>query len=111
MGLYPAWQSSRADLVDGLVRQARALATGIADIDGAEILNDVEFTQVCVSFGSDARTREVTARLLEDGTVWMTGSRWRDRDVLRISVSNWSTDDDDARTTIDAVRRASAMER
>jgi glutamate/tyrosine decarboxylase-like PLP-dependent enzyme len=104
-------RSGAAELVDGLVRQAHALATGIAGIDGAEILNDVDFTQVCVSFGSDARTREVTARLLEDGVVWMTGSRWRGRDVLRISVSNWSTDDADARTTIDAVRRASATER
>jgi glutamate/tyrosine decarboxylase-like PLP-dependent enzyme len=59
-----------------------------------------------VAFGDDARTRAVTARLLEDGTTWMSGSRWRGRDVLRISVSNWSTDDADVRASIDAVRRA-----
>ena len=53
--------------------------TGIATIDGAEVLNDVVFTQVCASFGDDARTRAVTARLLADGTTWMSGSRWRDR--------------------------------
>jgi hypothetical protein len=66
------------------------------------------YTQVCVEFGDDARTRAVTARLIADGTVWMSGSRWRDRDVIRISVSNWSTDADDVRRSVDAVRRASA---
>jgi glutamate/tyrosine decarboxylase-like PLP-dependent enzyme len=109
----PVWAALRslgrsgvADLVDGLVEHARALAAGIAELDGAEVLNDVDFTQVCVAFGDDARTRAVTARLLEDGTTWMSGSRWRGREVLRISVSNWSTDDADVRASIDAVRRA-----
>jgi len=32
--------------------------------------------------------------------------RWRDRDVLRISVSNWSTDEDDVAASVAAVRRA-----
>ncbi len=109
----PVWAALRslgrsgvADLVDGLARQARALAAGIGAIDGAEVCNDVAFTQVCVSFGDDTRTRAVTERLIEDGAVWMTGSRWRGREVLRISVSNWSTDDADVRTTVAAVRRA-----
>ena len=42
----------------------------------------------------------------EDGTVWMSGSRWQDRAVLRVSVSNWSSDDEDVRISVDAVRRA-----
>ena len=50
------------------------------------------FTQVSVSFGSDERTKAVTRALIDDGTVWMSGSQWRGRDILRISVSNWSTD-------------------
>jgi glutamate/tyrosine decarboxylase-like PLP-dependent enzyme len=86
------------------------LADGIATIDGAEIHNDVVFTQVCVGFGDDERTREVTRRLLEDGTTWMSGSHWRGRDVLRISVSNWSTDDADVAASIDAVRRAATLD-
>ena len=109
----PVWAALRslgrsgvAELIDRLVGHAQALADGIASIDGAEILNDVVFTQVCLGFGDDERTREVTRRLLEDGAVWMSGSRWRDRDVLRISVSNWSTDDADVDTSIEAVRRA-----
>jgi len=109
----PVWAALRSlgrsgvsDLVDLLAHNAGALATGIADIEGAEIVNDVVFTQVCATFGDDERTREVTARLLADGTAWMSGSRWRDRDVLRVSVSNWSTDDNDVAASVDAVRRA-----
>ena len=95
-------------LVAGLVDSARALADGIAAIDGAEVLNDVVYTQVCVAFGSDERTKAVVEKLLADGTVWMSGSRWQDRAVLRISVSNWSTDAEDVQRSIEAVRQAVA---
>ena len=110
----PVWAALRslgrsgvAALVEGLTGHARALADGIAGIDGARVVNDVVYTQVCVEFGDDARTRAVTARLIADGTVWMSGSRWRGRDILRISVSNWATDADDVRRSVDAIRRAS----
>ncbi len=95
-------------LVDGLTTQARAIAAGIATIPGAEVLNDVVYTQVCVAFGDDDRTKAVVARLLADGVTWMSGSRWHDRDVLRVSVSNWATDADDVARSVDAVRRAAA---
>jgi glutamate/tyrosine decarboxylase-like PLP-dependent enzyme len=72
------------------------------------VLNDVVFTQVCAAFGDDERTRAVTARLLADGVTWMSGSRWRGQDVMRVSVSNWSTDDADVAAAVDAVRRAAA---
>jgi glutamate/tyrosine decarboxylase-like PLP-dependent enzyme len=74
------------------------------------VVNDVVFTQVCVSFGSDERTRNITARLLADGATWMSGSRWADRDVLRISVSNWSTDAADIEASLEAIHRAIAAE-
>jgi glutamate/tyrosine decarboxylase-like PLP-dependent enzyme len=109
----PVWAALRslgrsgvADLVDGLAGHARTIAEGIAAIEGAEVLNDVVFTQVCAAFVDDARTRAVTAGVIADGTAWMSGSRWRDRDVLRVSVSNWSTDEDDVAASVQAVRRA-----
>lgn len=95
-----------ADLVERLARHARAFADGVAGIEGAEVLNDVVYTQVCASFGSDARTQDVVRRMLEDGTAWMSGSRWRERAVLRISVSNWSTTDADVEDSMEALRRA-----
>jgi glutamate/tyrosine decarboxylase-like PLP-dependent enzyme len=99
-------RSGVADLVERLAGHARAIAAGIAAIEEADIVNEVDYTQVCVTFGTDERTRAVTAHLIADGTAWMSGSRWHDRDVLRVSVSNWSTDDDDVRRSVDAVRRA-----
>jgi glutamate/tyrosine decarboxylase-like PLP-dependent enzyme len=101
-------RSGAATLVEGLAANARALATGLGALPGVEVLNDVVFTQVSLSFGADERTRAVTQRLLAEGTVWMSGSRWRGRDVLRISVSNWSTDAADIEVAIDAVKRAMA---
>ncbi|WP_328404744.1 pyridoxal-dependent decarboxylase [Streptomyces sp. NBC_00390] len=104
-------RSGVAALVERLCRHASAFAAGIADIDGARVLNDVIFTQVCATFGDDARTEQVLARLLDDGTAWISGSVWHDRRVMRISVSNWSTTDDDVRRTLDAIRRAAAAAR
>jgi glutamate/tyrosine decarboxylase-like PLP-dependent enzyme len=99
-------RSGVGDLIDGLAHNAKALATELATLPGISVLNDVVFTQVCLTFGSDERTREVTRLLIDDGEVWMSGSRWQNHDVLRISVSNWSTDADDVAASVAAVRRA-----
>ena len=111
----PVWAVLRAlgrqgvaELVDRMAGHAQRFADGIAGIEGAEVLNDVVFTQVCAAFGDDERTRAVVARMLADGTAWTTGSVWHDRAVLRISVSNWSTTDDDVDRTLAALRRAAA---
>jgi glutamate/tyrosine decarboxylase-like PLP-dependent enzyme len=97
-----------ADLVDGFCRHAKAFAAGIEGIDGATVENDVVFSQVSATFGSDERTADVTRRLMADGTAWMTGSRWRGKAVLRVSVSNWSTTADDVARSLAALRRAAA---
>ena len=101
-------RSGTVALVEGLAANARALAEGLASIGGVEVLNDVVFTQITVAFGSDERTRAVTQALIDDGVVWMSGSRWAGREVLRISVSNWSTDAADVARSVDAVARAVA---
>jgi glutamate/tyrosine decarboxylase-like PLP-dependent enzyme len=110
---FPVWAVLRSlgrtgvvELVDRLCRHAAAFATGIDNIPEATVVNEVDFTQVCATFGSDERTEEVVRRLLVDGTAWMTGSSWRGSSVLRISVSNWSTTESDVELSIDAVRKA-----
>jgi glutamate/tyrosine decarboxylase-like PLP-dependent enzyme len=99
-------RSGVADLVDSYVDHAQAIARGISAIPGAEILNEVVYSQVSAAFGDDERTRAVTERLLADGVTWMSGSVWRGRAVMRVSVSNWSTDARDVELSVDAVRRA-----
>ena len=109
----PVWAVLRAlgrdgvaALVERLCAHAAAFAEGIAAIDGARIVNDVVFTQVCATFGTDDRTAAVTRALLADGTAWMSGSRWHDETVLRVSVSNWSTTGDDVARSLEALRKA-----
>ncbi len=109
----PVWAALRQlgrdgviSMVDRLAANARALAEGLSAIPGVEVLNDVVFTQVSVSFGSDDRTHRVTQRLMAEGAVWMSGSSWRGREILRISVSNWTTDAGDVAASIAAVRGA-----
>jgi glutamate/tyrosine decarboxylase-like PLP-dependent enzyme len=97
------------ELVEGLVAAARALADGLAGIPGAEILNDVVYTQVCAAFGPDERTRAVFAALMADGTVMPSASVWHGRAVIRFSVSNWRTGPDEVQETVAAVRRAVAV--
>jgi glutamate/tyrosine decarboxylase-like PLP-dependent enzyme len=99
-------RSGTIAMVEGMVDNAKALAEALEAIGGVEVINDVVFTQVCLSFGTDERTREVTKRLIEEGVIWMSGSRWSGRDVLRISVSNWATDAADVQFSVDAVKRA-----
>jgi len=45
-------------------------------------------------------------RLIASGATWMSGSRWHDTAVLRVSVSNWSTAAADVAETVAAVRAA-----
>ncbi|PNI07458.1 aspartate aminotransferase family protein [Arthrobacter sp. AFG7.2] len=109
----PVWAALKSLGSDGVAAQVRGMAAAASDIaaglsglDGVEVLNDVGYTQVCVAFGDDATTRAVTAQIIKDGKVWMSGSRWQDRDILRVSVSNWHTAGDEVRTAVDAVSSA-----
>jgi glutamate/tyrosine decarboxylase-like PLP-dependent enzyme len=100
-----------AEMVDRLCARARHFAEALSGMDGVEVLNDVVYTQVCVSFGPDEVTREVARRLLAEGTAWMTPSTWGGRAVLRISVSNWRTTEEDVDRTLAAVGRMVAQVR
>ena len=109
---FPVWAALRslgrsgvAALVEGLVARAQQFAARLGALDGVEVLNDVVFTQVCVSFGTDEVTREVASRLLLDGTAWMTPSTWRGRAILRISVSNHRTTEADVDESVAALVR------
>ena len=115
----PVWAALKSLGRDGVTgpgprrscARAAQLAEQLSALDGVEVLNDVDYTQVSLAFGDDAVTRAVTERIIGDGRVWMSGSRWQDRDILRISVSNWSTDDDDVAVAVGAVRDALAAVR
>jgi glutamate/tyrosine decarboxylase-like PLP-dependent enzyme len=98
-------RSGVAELVDRCCAHARRFAAGLSAIDGAEVLNDVVLNQVVVRFGdSDDVTRRVIAAAQAEGTCWFGGTVWRDVSAARISVSNWSTTEDDVDRSVAAIR-------
>ena len=102
--LHSLGRSGLAELFERNCRQARRFAQGLAEA-GYEILNDVVLNQVLVSFGEPEPTRQIIARIQEDGTCWCGGTVWQGRTAMRISVSSWATTDDDVERSISAIRR------
>lgn len=80
---------------------ARRMAERLGSAPGVRVLNEVVLNQVIVQFegpgpgSADALTRAVIARIQAEGTCWAGGAVWQGRQVLRISVSNWSTTEED----------------
>jgi glutamate/tyrosine decarboxylase-like PLP-dependent enzyme len=99
------------DLVDGLVASARGIAEGVAALPGATIVNDVVYTQVCIAFEDDTTTTAVYDAIIAEGEIFPSPSRWRDRAVIRTSVSNWQTHEAEVTTTVAAFERAAAKVR
>ena len=102
-----------AELVERCCRLAGRFAGRLAAADGVEVLNQVALNQVLVRFlaadgDQDAHTRRVVERVQQDGTCWMSGTTWRGRAAMRISVSNWSTDEADVDRSVAAILRRAA---
>ena len=101
-----------AELIARSCAQARELAAGLSAEPGVKILNDVVLNQVLVRFhppgGGDADelTRRVTARVQQDGTCWAGGTVWHGMAAMRLSVSGWSTTDDDIVRSAEAILAA-----
>jgi len=101
-----------AELVERCCAHAARIAAGLAAIDGVEVMNEVALNQIVVRFedpggrDDDAHTRGVLARVLASGVCYPSITTWRGRAAMRISVSNWSTDDDDVARTVEAIAAA-----
>jgi glutamate/tyrosine decarboxylase-like PLP-dependent enzyme len=102
-------RSGVAELVERSCALASRFAEQLAAADGVEVLNEVVLNQVLVRFAdSDTHTRKVVDRVQQDGTCWMSGTIWRGRAAMRISVSNWSTDAADVDRSVAAILRLAA---
>jgi glutamate/tyrosine decarboxylase-like PLP-dependent enzyme len=99
------------DLVDRCCRLARRFAARLRQEPTIQILNDVVLNQVLVRVvpptgDADAATREIMRLVQEERVCWLGGTRWHDMDAMRISVSNWSTTDEDVDTSAESIIRA-----
>jgi glutamate/tyrosine decarboxylase-like PLP-dependent enzyme len=102
-----------ADLIERCSRLARRFADRVGAEPGIKVLNEVVLNQVLVRFdvegedpaAGDERTRRVVAAVQRDGTCWLGGTTWHGRAAMRISVSNWSTTEDDVDRSVEAIHR------
>ncbi len=103
--VYAALRSLGREGVEQLVDRCCALARRMADRlagDGrVRVLNDVVLNQVLVRFeppdggDADTYTADIIRRVQQDGTCWLGGSDWHGMHVMRFSVVNWATTEED----------------
>jgi glutamate/tyrosine decarboxylase-like PLP-dependent enzyme len=116
---FPAYAALRSlgrkglvDLIERCSLLAARMAERLAADPRVRILNDVLLNQVLARFepadggDADAFTAEVIRRVQADGTCWLGGTTWHDMQVMRISVSNWSTTEADIDISADAILRS-----
>jgi glutamate/tyrosine decarboxylase-like PLP-dependent enzyme len=95
-----------AELVERCCDLATRFTAGIAEVPGAEELNEVVINQVLFRFDSDDRTVVALKAVQDGGVAWMSGSTWQGRQAIRISVSNWQTTAEDIDRTVAEFARA-----
>jgi glutamate/tyrosine decarboxylase-like PLP-dependent enzyme len=104
-----------AGLVERCCHLARLMADRLGRGPGVRILNEVVLNQVLVRFelprgDSDAFMRAVIGRVQRDGTCWVGGTTWHGAAAMRLSISNWSTSEEDVERSAAAILEASRQE-
>jgi glutamate/tyrosine decarboxylase-like PLP-dependent enzyme len=85
--------------VEQLVVQACDAAREVAarlEAGGLTILNDVVLNQVLVRADDGPTTDALIAAVQADGRIWCGPTQWSGATAMRISVSSWKTNRDDA---------------
>jgi glutamate/tyrosine decarboxylase-like PLP-dependent enzyme len=95
-------RSGLDDLITRTCVYAEYLAAELRQA-GVEVLNEVETNQVLVAFGNDAETMRVIRELQEEGSTWFSGTMWKGRIAMRISISSAKTTEKDIRETLQAI--------
>ena len=103
--------------IDGCCGHAAALTQAIGALSGAELVAAPTLNQGLVRFvdpdgrseaDHDRHTDAVIRAINDEGTAFFSGTLWRGRRAMRISVVNWRTTDADVRATVEAVARVLA---
>jgi glutamate/tyrosine decarboxylase-like PLP-dependent enzyme len=96
-----------AEMIERNCAQARRMAKQLSAIPGAEVLNDVVLNQVLIRLpGGDDANRAAVAAIQRDGTCWLGGTTWNGEYVVRVSISNWATTDEDIDRSAAAIASA-----
>lgn len=98
-------------LVSGLHQRALQMAKEL-EKENFRVLNQVVFNQVLVACESDELTLKTLTNIQEKGECWAGGAKWRDEDVIRLSICSWATTPEDVSRSVRSFvkARAKAME-
>lgn len=104
-----------ADLVERCCRHAQNLLIGISALPGAELVWKSEINQGLVRFldrgpgadlvDHDRITDEVISALAESGESFFSGTTWRGKRCMRVSVLNWQTNEEDVARVVAATEQ------
>jgi glutamate/tyrosine decarboxylase-like PLP-dependent enzyme len=117
LALYAALRSlgrrGVAELVERCCSLAQLIASELEADPELEVLNEVVINQVLVAIRApegegEAATAAAIERIQSDGTCWLSGTTWRGRPAIRVSLSNWQTSEEDVRRSTGAIREAVA---
>jgi glutamate/tyrosine decarboxylase-like PLP-dependent enzyme len=102
-----------ADLVERTARLARRFAAALAASGRAVIVNEVVSNQVLVRWlapdGDHGRLAEtVMAGVRAEGVAFFSGTTYHGERLMRISVSDWATDELDVDLAVEALLRHAA---
>ena len=99
------------ELVERSCACAADLVAQLGQLERVEVLSRPVLNQGLVAFldeagePSDAWTDRAIAEIAREGTSYFSGTTWKGRRAMRISVSNWQTGSDDVSRTIAGVKR------
>ncbi len=104
-----------AGLIERTCDHAHALVTKIGSLEGAEVVWEPQINQGLVRFlntradasatDNDAFTDRIIAEILASGEAFFTGTTWRGRRAMRVSVCNWQTSAEDVDRVVACVDR------
>jgi glutamate/tyrosine decarboxylase-like PLP-dependent enzyme len=90
---------------------AKAIVEKLGALKGIEVLCVPVINQGLVAFvdrdgkASDEHNDRVIGEIVKEGTSFFSGTTWRGRRAMRVSVCNWQTSHEDVERTVAGVRR------
>jgi len=106
-------RSGIAAIVERCCAHTQRLVRGIGSLKGTEVMAEPVINQALVRFlatdgNHDHATEDVIRRIQAKGVAWFGGATWRGNRVMRISVCNWITSEDDIDAALTSVAEALA---
>jgi glutamate/tyrosine decarboxylase-like PLP-dependent enzyme len=99
-----------SDMIERCCTQARSLVTAIGRLPGAEVIWEPQINQGLVRFlnpttgasdqDHDLKTDAMIAKINAAGEAFFSGTTWRGRRAMRVSVCNWQTTTSDITRTV-----------